>query len=174
MMAIALGTPAPGVPQLLQVRTLLKTQDSQSSVGSGFLVDDAGHLAAGHDGATWLARGGELLLPAEALTLVGRHNALNVLAALALVTTVARIDRRVMQAGNSIGGAISQDGRVVAAQNYTPGGVKLFDAGKGETIGPAELQKNKGYGPAQAVEVQGAGEPLFAAEVMVDAADARA
>ena len=31
-------------PLLLQVRTLLKTQDSQSSVGSGFLVDDAGHL----------------------------------------------------------------------------------------------------------------------------------
>ncbi len=31
-------------PQLLQVRTLLKTQDSQSSVGSGFLVDEAGHL----------------------------------------------------------------------------------------------------------------------------------
>ncbi|MEP7180749.1 MAG: cytochrome D1 domain-containing protein [Betaproteobacteria bacterium] len=39
-----------------------------------------------------------------------------------------RIDRRVAQAANSIGGAISQDGRVVAAQNYTPGGVKLFDA----------------------------------------------
>ena len=33
-----------------------------------------------------------------------------------------------MQAGNSIGGAIRQDGRVVAAQNYTPGGVKVFDA----------------------------------------------
>ncbi len=33
---------------------------------------------------------------------------------------------RVMQAGNSIGGAISQDGRFVAAQNYTPGGVKIF------------------------------------------------
>jgi protein NirF len=39
-----------------------------------------------------------------------------------------RIDRRVMQAGNSIGGAVSQDGRIVAAQNYAPGGVKLFDA----------------------------------------------
>jgi protein NirF len=39
-----------------------------------------------------------------------------------------RIERRVAQASNSIGGAISQDGRVVAAQNYTPGGVKLFDA----------------------------------------------
>lgn len=39
-----------------------------------------------------------------------------------------RIAARVMQAGNSIGGAISADGSLVAAQNYTPGGVKLFDA----------------------------------------------
>ena len=34
--------------QLLQVRTLLKTQDSQSSVGSGFLVDDTGHLVTNY------------------------------------------------------------------------------------------------------------------------------
>ena len=39
-----------------------------------------------------------------------------------------RITARLMQAGNSIGGAISQDGSLVAAQNYTPGGVKVFDA----------------------------------------------
>lgn len=39
-----------------------------------------------------------------------------------------RIEARVMQAGNSIGGAISADGRLVAAQNYTPGGIKIFDA----------------------------------------------
>ena len=39
-----------------------------------------------------------------------------------------RIDRRVVQAGNSIGGSISQDGRLVVAQNYDPGGVKVFDA----------------------------------------------
>ena len=39
-----------------------------------------------------------------------------------------RIDRRVMQAGNSIGGAISQDGKLVIAQNYEPGGIKIFDA----------------------------------------------
>lgn len=38
------------------------------------------------------------------------------------------IARRIMQAGNSIGGAISQDGTLVAAQNYTPGGVKVFRA----------------------------------------------
>jgi protein NirF len=39
-----------------------------------------------------------------------------------------RISRRVVQSGNSIGGAISSDGRLVAAANYTPGGVKFFDA----------------------------------------------
>ena len=39
-----------------------------------------------------------------------------------------RIAARVMQAGNSIGGAISADGSMVVAQNYTPGGIKAFDA----------------------------------------------
>ncbi|KAF0222366.1 MAG: NirF [Rhodospirillaceae bacterium] len=39
----------------------------------------------------------------------------------------ARIVKRVLQAGNSIGGAISQDGSLVAVANYTPGGVKVFD-----------------------------------------------
>lgn len=40
----------------------------------------------------------------------------------------ARIVKRVIQSGNSIGGAISQDGRYIAAANYTPGGVKIFDS----------------------------------------------
>ncbi len=39
-----------------------------------------------------------------------------------------RVVARVVQAGNSIGGAISQDGRLVAVANYDPGGVKIFDA----------------------------------------------
>lgn len=39
-----------------------------------------------------------------------------------------RITHRVMQAGNSIGGAISADGSLVVAQNYTPGGIKVFNA----------------------------------------------
>ncbi|MCP9338517.1 cytochrome D1 domain-containing protein [Stutzerimonas xanthomarina] len=39
-----------------------------------------------------------------------------------------RIDRRVVQGGNSIGGAISQDGKLIAVGNYEPGGVKVFDA----------------------------------------------
>jgi protein NirF len=39
-----------------------------------------------------------------------------------------RTVKRVMQSGNAIGGAISQDGRIVVAQNYEPGGIKAFDA----------------------------------------------
>ena len=44
-----------------------------------------------------------------------------------------RIDKRIVQAGNSIGGAISQDGSLVAVSNYEPGGVRIFDA---DTLAP--------------------------------------
>jgi len=40
----------------------------------------------------------------------------------------ATLDKRILQSGNSIGGAISQDGRLVAVSNYEPGGVRVFDA----------------------------------------------
>lgn len=39
-----------------------------------------------------------------------------------------KVAARTVQAGNSIGGAISRDGRLVAVANYEPGGVKIFDA----------------------------------------------
>ncbi len=38
------------------------------------------------------------------------------------------IAKRIIQSGNSIGGAISQDGRLIAVSNYKPGGVRVFDA----------------------------------------------
>ncbi|WP_130470882.1 cytochrome D1 domain-containing protein [Candidatus Magnetaquicoccus inordinatus] len=38
-----------------------------------------------------------------------------------------QVVNRVIQSGNSIGGAISQDGRWLAVANYTPGGVRIFD-----------------------------------------------
>lgn len=44
------------------------------------------------------------------------------------------LDKRVMQSGNSIGGAISQDGRLIAVANYTPGGVKVFDSASLELV----------------------------------------
>lgn len=40
---------------------------------------------------------------------------------------------RVVQSGNAIGGAISDDGRLVAVSNYEPGGVRVFDA---ESLAP--------------------------------------
>lgn len=39
-----------------------------------------------------------------------------------------KLEQRIIQAGNSIGGAISQDGKLIAVSNYTPGGMKIFSA----------------------------------------------
>ncbi|MEI7839761.1 MAG: cytochrome D1 domain-containing protein [Methylococcaceae bacterium] len=38
------------------------------------------------------------------------------------------IAARIVQGGNSIGGAISQDGKIIAVSNYQPAGVKLFSS----------------------------------------------
>jgi protein NirF len=57
------------------------------------------------------------------------------------------IVKRVMQAGNSVGGAISQDGRLIAVSNYTPGGVKVFNAATLELLAdiPTEFGNKKTY-----------------------------
>jgi len=55
-----------------------------------------------------------------------------------------RIVKRIIQAGNSIGGAISQDGKLVAVSNYKPGGVRVFDA---DTLAPvADVPADYGNG----------------------------
>ncbi len=54
------------------------------------------------------------------------------------------IDKRIIQSGNSIGGAISQDGRLVAVSNYEPGGVRIFDATTLEPV--AEIPAEYGNG----------------------------
>lgn len=55
-----------------------------------------------------------------------------------------RIVKRIIQAGNSIGGAISQDGRLVAVSNYVPGGVRIFSA---DTLEPvSEIPARYGIG----------------------------
>ncbi len=55
------------------------------------------------------------------------------------------IDGRVVQSGNSIGGAISGDGRLVAVSNYEPGGVRVFDSATLEPVAdiPAEYEGGK-------------------------------
>ena len=52
--------------------------------------------------------------------------------------------KRVVQAGNSIGGAISQDGSLVAVSNYTPGGVKVFAADSLELVADLPAQDKAG------------------------------
>ena len=59
-----------------------------------------------------------------------------------------KIAKRILQDGNSIGGAISQDGRLVAAQNYQPGGVKVFDADTLELL--ADIPATYGDGQQRA------------------------
>jgi UDP-N-acetylmuramoylalanine--D-glutamate ligase len=78
---------------------------------------------------SWLARGGALLLPASDLKLVGQHNALNVLAALALASSVAKIDRRVLEALARFEGLPHRMQRVADA-----GGVLYVDDSKGTTV----------------------------------------
>ena len=55
------------------------------------------------------------------------------------------ISKRIMQSGNSIGGAISQDGSMVAVSNYKPGGVRIFDVDTLKLIAdiPAEYGDGK-------------------------------
>ncbi len=57
----------------------------------------------------------------------------------------AEISNRKLQSGNSIGGAISQDGKLVAVSNYEPGGVKVFDADTLELVAdiPASFGDNQ-------------------------------
>jgi protein NirF len=54
------------------------------------------------------------------------------------------IDRRIIQAGNSIGGAISQDGKLIAVSNYTPGGIKVFSSDTLELV--ADIPADYGEG----------------------------
>jgi len=91
------------------------------------LVDRSTKRADGSD--MWLARGGALLVPAADLRLVGRHNALNALAAMALVSAVAKIDRAVLAATTSFEGLPHRMQRIVEA-----GGVLFVNDSKGTTV----------------------------------------
>ena len=55
------------------------------------------------------------------------------------------LEKRIVQGGNSIGGAISQNGRLVAVANYEPGGLKVFAANTLEPVAdiPAAYGDNK-------------------------------
>lgn len=88
----------------------------------------------GHGGDLWLARGGELLVPQAALSLLGRHNALNALAALALTSTVAKISRPVLSALTHFQGLPHRMQRIEEAA-----GVLFVNDSKGTTTVATEV-----------------------------------
>ena len=81
------------------------------------------------NGSPWLARGGALLLAADDLALVGRHNALNALAALALTSAVAKIDGKVIAALAAFRGLPHRMERVAEI-----GGILFVNDSKGTTV----------------------------------------
>ena len=80
-------------------------------------------------GVPWLARGGALLTAVSELALVGRHNALNALAALALASTTVKIDGKLLSALAAFHGLPHRMERVADI-----GGVLFVNDSKGTTV----------------------------------------
>ncbi len=125
-LALALAAPAPAGPDCPPPRA---TGDLglvvERATGSLLVVDRSERAAIGRiTGLGDLSHASLVYSPDERFAYVfGRDGGLTKVDILA-----QKIVRRVMQAGNSIGGAISDDGRLIAVSNYEPGGVRVFDA----------------------------------------------
>lgn len=97
----------------------------ERATGSLVLVDRSDRAAVGRiEGLGDLSHASLTYSPDERFAYVfGRDGGLSKVDLL-----TQQIVARTVQAGNSIGGAISDDGKLVAVSNYEPGGVKVFDA----------------------------------------------
>jgi protein NirF len=97
----------------------------ERATGSLLVIDRSDHASIGRiEGLGDLSHATLTYSPDERYAYVfGRDGGLT------KVDMVTRaIEKRIVQGGNSIGGAISDDGRLIAVSNYEPGGVKVFDA----------------------------------------------
>lgn len=118
----------------------------ERATGTALVVDRSEHASIGRiDGLGDMSHASMTYSPDERFAYIfARDGGLSKVDMLTQ-TVVART----VQAGNSIGGAISDDGQLIAVSNYTPGGVKVFDADTldivadiampGKTIGLADL-----------------------------------
>lgn len=97
----------------------------ERATGSLLVVDRSDRAAIGRiDGLGDLSHAALTYSPDERYAYVfGRDGGLTKIDM--LTRTIAK---RIVQGGNSIGGAISDDGKLIAVSNYEPGGVKVFDA----------------------------------------------
>jgi protein NirF len=97
----------------------------ERATGSLLIIDQSERAAIGRiEGLGDLSHASVVFSPDERFAYVfGRDGGLSKVDMLE-----QSIVKRIIQAGNSIGGAISDDGRLVAVSNYEPGGVRIFDA----------------------------------------------
>lgn len=93
--------------------------------GSLLIVDQSERAAIGRvEGLGDLSHASVVFSPDQRFAYVfGRDGGLSKVDILTL-----SLAGRVLQSGNAIGGAISDDGKLVAVSNYEPGGVRVFDA----------------------------------------------
>ncbi len=98
----------------------------ERATGSALIVDTSERKTIGRvEGLGDLSHASAVFSPDQRYAFVfGRDGGLTKVDM--LKSTIAK---RVVQAGNSIGGAISDDGTLIAVSNYEPGGVRVFDAG---------------------------------------------
>lgn len=130
--ALALTAPAAALAQ--DGSTLRGTGDLgvviERATGSVLVVDQSDRAALCRvEGLGDLSHASLTFSPDERYAYVfGRDGGLSKVDILACT-----LENRIIQAGNSIGGAISDDGRLIAVSNYEPGGVNVFDA---DTLAP--------------------------------------
>ena len=86
------------------------------------------------NGSAWLARGGELIMQSSRLALVGRHNALNALASLALASSIAKIGRPMLDALAAFRGLPHR-----MAPIADDGGILFIDDSKGTTVAATQV-----------------------------------
>ena len=118
----------------------------ERATGSVLLVDRPSHATLSRiDGLGDLSHASVKLSPDERFAFVlGRDGGLTRIDMLQ-----GRFENRVIQSGNAIGGAISDDGALIAVSNHDPGGIRIFDAttlamvadiaSPGKTVGLVDL-----------------------------------
>ena len=120
----------------------------ERATGSLLVIETTGHTVLGKvEGLGDLSHASAVFSRDERFAFVfGRDGGLSKIDLLS-----ASLAGRIVQAGNAIGGAISDDGRLVAVSNYEPGGVRVFDAATLEPIadipaGSGDAKRSKTVG----------------------------
>jgi UDP-N-acetylmuramoylalanine--D-glutamate ligase len=116
------------------VRLMRLPGRTAQTFGAGVPLSEEEWGLVERNGTSWLARGGELIMQTSRLALVGRHNALNALAALALASSVAKIGRPMLDALAEFRGLPHRMAPIADAD-----GVLYIDDSKGTTVAATQV-----------------------------------